>query len=249
MFDVLDELEAAVEKLATCEAETDLARLSQLVERLEYQRLRAIAAFDRQWRVAGRWCADDRVLAACELPADTRRGSGLGTARSPTGVVAGDCGAFEAGTISRRHAQVIADAYTPERADALSVLESDLVDAARHVHPQELRSLVTYVTDAIDGDGGAATANQEHERRRLHVSRMLDGMVAIDGLLDRDSGEIVLTALNAAMDAPQAGDMRSSAQRRAGCAGRPLSGRDDQVRDRSWTGAPTAGERRGRASR
>jgi hypothetical protein len=74
---------------------------------------------------------------------------------------------------------------------------------------------VADVTDAIDGDGGAATANQEHERRRLHIARLLDGMVAIDGLLDRDSGELVLTALNAAMDVPQAGDMRSSAQRRA----------------------------------
>jgi hypothetical protein len=215
MFDVLDELEAAVEKLATCEAETDVARLSQLVERLEYQRLRAVAALDR----SGAWRADSALTTASWLRASCRLTHGAAAAAVRLArrleSLPVTAAAFEAGNISRRHAQVIAEAYTPERADALTDVESELVDVARRVHPQELRSLVSYVTDAIDGDGGAATANQEYARRRLHVSRMLDGMVAIDGLLDRDSGELVLTALHAAMDTPQVGDMRSSAQRRA----------------------------------
>jgi hypothetical protein len=60
MFDALDELDAAVEKLATCEAVPDIAPLSQLVERLEYQRLRAIAAFDR----SGAWQADGALTTA-----------------------------------------------------------------------------------------------------------------------------------------------------------------------------------------
>jgi hypothetical protein len=215
MFDVLDELEAAVEKLATSEAETDVARLSQLAERLEYQRLRAVAALDR----SAAWQSDGALSTASWLRANCRLTHGAAAAcirlaRRLESLPATSA-AFEAGVISRRHAQVIADAYTPERADALAGVEPELVDVARRVHLQELRSLVSYVTDAIDGDGGAATATQEYERRRLHVSRLLDGMVAIDGLLDRDAGEIVLTALNAAMDTPQAGDMRSSAQRRA----------------------------------
>jgi hypothetical protein len=39
--------------------------------------------------------------------------------------------AFSGGEISRAHVQVIADAYTPERTDALEPLEPQFVDAAR----------------------------------------------------------------------------------------------------------------------
>ena len=68
-----------------------------------------------------------------------------------------------------------------ERRDALAEIESSLVLAAEAVSPKQLRDLVQQVTDAIDGDGGAADACARHERRRLHVSPTLDGMVAIDG--------------------------------------------------------------------
>ena len=36
-----------------------------------------------------------------------------------------------------------------------------------------------------------------HERRRLHVSSTLDGLVALDGLLDAEAGNTVLTAISA----------------------------------------------------
>ena len=107
------------------------------------------------------------------------------------------------------------DACTPEREAAIVEVESQLVAAARASDVREFRSLVSYVCDALDGDGGAATANAQHERRRLHVSQLLDGMVAIDGLLDREAGEILVTALRAAMDPPRPGDVRTTAQRRA----------------------------------
>ena len=51
MFDPLDELEAAIDKLGASEAPVDVLRLTKLSERLEYQRLRAVAAFDR----SGAW--------------------------------------------------------------------------------------------------------------------------------------------------------------------------------------------------
>ncbi len=40
-------------------------------------------------------------------------------------------------------------------------------------------------------------ANARHERRYLHASPTLDGMVAIDGMLDAEGGEIVINALEA----------------------------------------------------
>jgi hypothetical protein len=75
---------------------------------------------------------------------------------------------------------------------------------------------VQHVADAIDGDGGAAAAEAQHERPYLHVSPMLDGMVAIDGLLDVEGGELVLSPLDAAMEnGRRAGDVRTRPQQRA----------------------------------
>ena len=215
MFDPLDDLEAAVDKLAASEAAVDVPRLARLAERLEFQRLRAVAALDR----SGAWRAEGALTIASWLREHCRLTHGAANASVrlarrldllPTTAIA-----FEAGAISRQHASVIADACTPERASAIQELEPQLVDAARQVHVRELRSLVSHVADAIDGDGGAASANEAFERRRLHVSHLLDGMVAIDGLLDQESGEMVLTALNAAMDVPTVAEHRSTAQRRA----------------------------------
>ena len=124
--------------------------------------------------------------------------------------------AFARGTISRTHAQVIARAATAERSDAIAEVEAALVLAAESVAPKQLRDVVQQVTDAIDGDGGAGAACARHERRRLHVSPMLDGMVAIDGLLDAEGGEIVLSALDSALTAGRgSGDGRTTPQRRA----------------------------------
>ncbi|MDQ1458498.1 MAG: hypothetical protein QOH28_4118, partial [Actinomycetota bacterium] len=117
---------------------------------------------------------------------------------------------------SQRHALVIANAYTPERASEMSELEDSLVVAARTHTPQELGRLVRYVTDAIDGDGGAATDEQRYERRGYHLSRTLDGMLATNGTYDPEAGEIHAAALAAEMERDlQDHDSRTPAQRRA----------------------------------
>ncbi len=61
------------------------------------------------------------------------------------------------------------------------------------------------------------------ERRRLHVSPTVFGMVRIDGDLDPDTGETVLTALCSGVDADfrssDQQDRRSPGQRRADALG------------------------------
>ena len=124
-----------------------------------------------------------------------------------------------AGEISRAHVQVIANAYTPERSGALAGLESELVDSARKFEPWELRNLVRYVTDAIDGDGGAASDEEQFGRRRWHMSRTIDGLLKIDGLVSGDDAEIWEKAITAEMDRDRvAEDARSLAQMRADAA-------------------------------
>jgi hypothetical protein len=60
-----------------------------------------------------------------------------------------------------------------------------------------------------------ADANRAHDRRWLSTSTTIDGMVAIDGLLDSEAGALVLTALAAAATRAGPDDHRSSGQRRA----------------------------------
>ena len=50
--------------------------------------------------------------------------------------------------------------------------------------------------DAIDGDGGAGNDRDEYAKNRFHASP-LAGRVRMDGSLDKESGEIVMTALDA----------------------------------------------------
>jgi Domain of unknown function (DUF222)/HNH endonuclease len=69
----------------------------------------------------------------------------------------------------------------------------------------------------LDGEEGL------RERRRLHASVTVLGMVRVDGDLDPEAGETLLTALRAVMDAEarsgSEGDTRTPAQRRADALG------------------------------
>jgi hypothetical protein len=176
--------------------------------------LRAIDEFARsgEWRTEGYVSAASALRAKCRMtPGAAHADLNLAAKLRELPLVSE---ALAAGEISRQHASVIAGAYTPERADVIRALEPMFVDAARSLTPGELRPLIDRVADALDGDDGAGRANAQHERRRLHVSRTLGGMVALDGLFDPESGEILIGALDA-MKSFATGDPRTPAQRRA----------------------------------
>ena len=108
MFDLLDDLEAVLDKLAVDERPVDVVRVSQLAERLEFQRLRAIGAYDR----SSGWLLDGFVSAQSALRSKRRLSNGhahgaVVLARkldrlSETAV------AFGAGEIGHEHAEVLA---------------------------------------------------------------------------------------------------------------------------------------------
>ena len=83
--------------------------------------------------------------------------------------------AFANGEVSLRHVQVLAAAYTTERAPLLSHAEPELVAAARDHSPNELGTIVRSATDAIDGDGGATRDEDDFDARALYASKTLHG--------------------------------------------------------------------------
>lgn len=123
------------------------------------------------------------------------------------------------------------------RASAISVLvgareaepqafgraEGMLVEAARTLGARELRGAVYRWLETARGNSGHAEAEAMAEglrrRRRLDISPMPSGMVRVDGDLDPEAGQVVITALRAVVDAQVKGgegsDGSTPAQRRA----------------------------------
>jgi len=200
MFDVLDELEAVIDKVAAFEGSVDVERLCVQVERLEFQRLQAIGAYDRScvWQAEGFLSTASALRSKCRM--------GHGTARRLVDLarklelLAETAVAFGAGEISREHAEVITTAYTPERAEMIAGIEPQLVELARFGVPRELLKSVKRMSDAFDGDGGAASDAAEHAKNRLTFDSTFNGRYEPHGSLDTESGEIIVAALDAEME-------------------------------------------------
>ena len=104
--------------------------------------------------------------------------------------------AFRAGEISRQHATMIANVYTAKRAEALGDAEATFAEASKSLNTDDIRDLIKYTVDALDGDGGGGNDGKEHEQNTFHVSPLAERVV-VKGDLDREAGEIVATALKA----------------------------------------------------
>jgi len=75
--------------------------------------------------------------------------------------------------------------------------------------------VVTHLSEVADPAAADQRAQRHHDQRGLWVSPTLAGMVAIDGLLDPEAGDTLLTALEPLARPTTAEDARSGAQRRA----------------------------------
>ncbi len=213
---MFDAIKQALEKLLAYEGDLDVVEICTLAEQVEALKIRAFRAYERSdaWRAEGFRSAAAAVRAKTRMSeGSARRALDLGRTLESLPETAE---AFAQGEISRQHAHAIADACTAERIEELQGVEEQLVEIGRHVKPNELRAVVKRLTDALDGDGGAADDRKQYMRRRLNVSPTIDGLVMIDGVLDPVAGEIVMTALDAVMEQTRcAGDSRSRAQQRA----------------------------------
>ena len=95
--------------------------------------------------------------------------------------------------------------------------EKILVDAARDLTPRDFSKAIAYWVDAADAEAAVADAAELYARRRLHLSSTFQDMVAVDGELDPESGQVVSTAVAALVDSWNRDntDTRTAAQRRA----------------------------------
>jgi uncharacterized protein DUF222/HNH endonuclease len=222
----MSELRSAVEALRSevlpalpdARIEEDFAELHRVSELLELERLRRLAErrlFERDGHLsAASWLANrfrmawgtarghSRVARALEHMPATRR-------------------ALEAGDVSMSAAQMLVAARDADP-DAFERGEEQLVEAARIHSMHDLGRVTSFWRQRVEQERNLEGDDGLRARRRLHASRTFQGMVRVDGDLDPEAGETLLTALRAVMDAEARNgdaDEPSPAQRRADALG------------------------------
>ena len=129
--------------------------------------------------------------------------------------------AVEDGDISVSEAQMLVVARR-EDPEIFERTEAQLVRAATDHSVGDLARVIGFWRQRVERERGRDGDEGLRAGRRLHASRTLGGMVRIDGDLDPETGESVLTALSAVMDAEvraSATDERTPPQRRADALG------------------------------
>ena len=189
MFDSVGDVETAVAKLIASERPVDVRRLARVRNQLEFAWLRAVDDYAR----SGEWADDGFVNAASGLR--ERCGVTQATAHTELNLahklrslpVVSE--SFADGEISRAHVRAIADAYTPERAAAIT--------RARILVGRRGTRHDTAGTAPDRRSGGrrdrrrrwcGARRTPRYDRRFLHLSETFEGMYALNGLLDHENG-------------------------------------------------------------
>jgi len=124
--------------------------------------------------------------------------------------------AFAAGDLSECRVRLLVDAAA-RAPELFSRDEPLLVEQARSLSARVFPLAVAHWRRLVDPDGARVDAATAFLHRRLHISTTWEGMVRLDGDLDPESGQVVLTAI-ASLAEPatrEPGDTRSPAQRRA----------------------------------
>jgi Domain of unknown function (DUF222)/HNH endonuclease len=200
----------------------DLDELERASRVLEAERSRRLAEFERRRAFAtdghlstSSWLAHRQGLARSVADGVVRRATAL--AEMP-----GVAEALGAGEVSESAVRVLVSAREacPE---AFEKSEAALVEASRTMPVGELRRVVDTWRIAADPRRALEDEDQLFERRSLNVSPTLGGTVRVDGELDPETGQTLITALRAVTDvearAASGSDTRSPAQRRADALG------------------------------
>jgi hypothetical protein len=211
---------AAPSPLPACSPEERaawVAGLQQLSDAVAAASLVAVAAFDAS--------GDGELLhGAASTPSWLRGALGLAPgdaaervrlARAARGLLSAPTEQLREGTITYDHLRSIDRAvrFVPEgRQDEAVALLSNLAASAPVA---DVRTAGRHLRLVADPDGTLADCEQQFERRYLMLSPMLDGMTAVDGLLDGESAALLSAALTPFLVPSGPEDLRTASQRRA----------------------------------
>jgi hypothetical protein len=207
--------------LSDRQVESGFAELQRMSEAVEAKRLRWLAELDRR----GSFRRDGYLSTHAWL--SDRFGVGAGAAKAQVKVATALQEmpelrqAFLQGQVTSAAVRVLSEAQA-EHPEAFGEQEAALVEAAQTKGVEELRRVMACWSQAVDAETASQSAERLRSRRRLDLGPASNGMVRIDGELDPETGEVVLTAMQALVDAEvrsSRDDPRTPAQRRADALG------------------------------
>jgi hypothetical protein len=218
----LDEFRVeSVSELPDARIEEDFAELHRIGELVEIERLRRLGEIDRR----GLFRRDGFLSTASWLSSRFR--IAWGVAREHVRMARAIDrmpvlrSTVRTGDVPISAVRILAAAHEAEPG-AFARAEERLVEAAR-VHPLAgLQRVVAVWRQVVEREHELDGADVVRDRRRLHASATLAGSVRVDGDLDPETGETLLTALRAVLDAEArsgAADDRTPPQRRADALG------------------------------
>src|ERR671913_240755 len=184
--------------------------LRQLVDRLEGQWLKELAGVDgrgaagadqgQQVGSTGAWLRNRLRLGAGTAASAVRTARAL--FRGPlTATAQAVCD----GELSPAHAQVLATGTHPLPDQVTVEAEPVLVEAARRLDPPRLRRLLGHLLQLADPNGADRDRERRHARRGLWLAPTFEGMVAVDGLLEPEAGQLLISALEPLAPGPGGG--------------------------------------------
>jgi hypothetical protein len=208
--------------LADDELASDLDEIERAVRVLEAERSRRLAEFERREAHANdgflslsAWLVARHRLA----PSTATRRVRVARAMQAMPQAAEACAA---GELSDAAVALMASARE-SHPEAFTRCEEALLQAARTLPVAGLRSVIAYWQQAQDLAQVEQEEDERFARRRLHASPTIGGMVRVDGDLDPEAGQMLLSALQAVMDADTrtrpVSELRSPGQRRADALG------------------------------
>src|SRR5262245_16610157 len=182
---VLDEIAGAdFDAMSDAEVEEAFHELERASRILQSHLLRCLSSIDRR----ATYASHGFVSTTSWLHG--RHGMAGGSAREQVRVARSlpempvTAEAFQAAEVPPDAVRVLASASEADR-DAFRRDEDVLLEAAvRHPLP-ELLTIVAFWRQSVEGED---LADRMWQQRRLFVSRLLDGMVRVDGTLDPESG-------------------------------------------------------------
>lgn len=218
-----DELRAQdLRSLADDDLASDLDEIERVVRVLEAERARRLAEFERRrahendgFLSVSAWLVARHRVAPSTA---TRR---IRMARSLEAMPQA-AEAFSGGQLSDSAVGLLA-AARESFPEAFTRCEEALLQAARTLPVAELRSVIEYWRQSQDLTEAERDEDERFEQRNLNVSPTLHGMVRVDGDLDPETGQSLMSAIRAVMDADArthpSPEFRRPGQRRADALG------------------------------
>ena len=207
--------------LSDARLEEDFAELHRALEQLELERLRRLAEIERRGLFArhghlsvASWLAARFRVAWGEAKSEARVARSLEQMPSTRR-------ALRDGEVSLSAARVLARVRQADP-EAFGGDEAQLVEAARIHSMGDLHRVAAYWRQQVEQDRARGEDDGPRARRHLRASVTFMGMVRVDGDLDPETGETLLSALGAVLDAEARArddDRRTTAQRRADALG------------------------------